>query len=59
MSYLKSVRLEQAHAELLTGEAGTVGVAEIARSWGFNRTGRFSASYARHFGEYPQQTLRR
>lgn len=59
MSYLKSVRLEQAHAELLTGEAGTVGVAEIARSWGFNHMGRFSASYARHFGEYPQQTLRR
>jgi AraC-like DNA-binding protein len=44
MSYLKSVRLEEAHAELLAG---------------FNHMGRFSAEYARHFGEYPHQTLRR
>lgn len=59
MSYLKSVRLEEAHAELLAGELGTVSVAEIARTWGFNHMGRFSAEYARHFGEYPHQTLRR
>jgi AraC-like DNA-binding protein len=59
MSYLKSVRLEETRAELLSGEFGTVSVAEIARTWGFNHMGRFSAEYARHFGEYPHQTLRR
>ncbi len=59
MSSLKSIRLEETRAELLSGELGTVSVAEIARTWGFNHMGRFSAEYARHFGEYPHQTLRR
>jgi transcriptional regulator GlxA family with amidase domain len=59
MSSLKSIRLEETRAELLSGEIGSVSVAEIARTWGFNHMGRFSAEYAHHFGEYPHQTLRR
>ncbi|PZF56718.1 hypothetical protein DEJ23_09150 [Curtobacterium sp. MCSS17_008] len=59
LTYLRQVRLDRVHEELLEAgpQAGAVG--EVARRWGFAHLGRFSASYAERFGEYPKQTLRR
>lgn len=59
LTYLRQVRLDRVHEELLEEgpQAGAVG--DIARRWGFAHLGRFSASYAERFGEYPKQTLRR
>lgn len=59
LTYLRHVRLDHVRAELLESgpQAGAVG--DVARRWGFAHLGRFSASYAERFGEYPKQTLRR
>lgn len=59
LTYLRQVRLDRVHEELLEAgpQAGAVG--DVARRWGFAHLGRFSASYAERFGEYPKQTLRR
>ena len=59
LTYLRGVRLDRVRAELLEldPQAGVIG--DVARRWGFAHLGRFSASYAERFGEYPKQTLRR
>jgi AraC-like DNA-binding protein len=59
LARLRQVRLERAREELLAGapESGTV--REIAHRWGFAHLGRFSAAYAKRFGEHPRDTLRR
>ncbi|WP_420369172.1 helix-turn-helix domain-containing protein [Curtobacterium sp. L1-20] len=56
---LRRVRLERIRDELLVGDPTTASVAEVARRWGFAHAGRFSGAYARQFGEYPSDTLRR
>lgn len=58
-NYLRQVRLDRAHAELLTSPPGTARVSDVARRWGFGNLGRFAAAYAARFGEYPRTTLRR
>lgn len=55
--YLRHIRLDRVHAELLHGEPGTTTVGEVAQRWGFVHLGRFAASYAHRFGEYPRTTL--
>jgi transcriptional regulator GlxA family with amidase domain len=55
---LRTVRLENAHDELVRAEPGSTTVAEVARSWGFGHLGRFSASYRERFGVLPSDTLR-
>lgn len=57
MAYLREVRLDSVHAELLTLEPGTARIGDVAGRWGFGHLGRFSAEYAKRFGEYPRQTL--
>lgn len=57
MAYLRALRLERAHAELLTGPAGTT-VSEVATRWGFWHLGRFSAQYRAKFGVLPSETLK-
>ena len=59
LTYLREVRLDRVRDELLEldPQAGVIG--DVARRWGFAHLGRFSASYAARFGEYPKQTLRR
>ncbi|MEU1344748.1 AraC family transcriptional regulator [Streptomyces sp. NPDC005827] len=54
MTYLRNVRLERVHTELL---AGTTGVTEAAWRWGFTHLSRFSAAYRRRFGVAPSETL--
>lgn len=57
LDYLRRIRLDRVHAELRRSDAGTVTVGEVANRWGFAHLGRFSASYAQRFGEYPKNTL--
>lgn len=57
VDYLRRIRLDRVHADLQNSDAGTITVAEVAHRWGFAHLGRFSASYAQRFGEYPKNTL--
>ncbi|MDY0913678.1 helix-turn-helix transcriptional regulator [Rathayibacter festucae] len=57
LDYLRRIRLDRVREELRAGQAGALSVAEVAHRWGFAHLGRFSASYARRFGEYPRATL--
>jgi AraC-like DNA-binding protein len=59
LTYLRQVRLDRVRDELLVADPHAGAVGDIARRWGFAHLGRFSASYAERFGEYPKQTLRR
>jgi AraC-like DNA-binding protein len=54
MTYLRNVRLDRAHADLLTGATG---VTDAAGRWGFTHLSRFSAAYRRRFGAAPSETL--
>jgi AraC-like DNA-binding protein len=58
MSYLRQVRLTQAHRELSNGSPEEFTVREVAERWGFVHHGRFAAAYRSRFGETPRQTLR-
>lgn len=57
MQYLRRERLAAARADLLAADE-PVGVAVIARRWGFPHTPRFAAQYRAAFGELPSSTLR-
>lgn len=59
MEYLRRVRLDRAHADLLEGDPTLVTVGEIARRWGFEHLGRFATQHRDRFGVTPSQTLRR
>lgn len=57
MKYLKTVRLERAHAELSDpGERRNV--TDIATAWGFTHLGNFARDYQARFGQRPSETLR-
>lgn len=56
--FLRSVRLDGAHADLRRADRGDTSVADIARAWGFGHLGRFSASYRDRFGVLPSESLR-
>jgi AraC-like DNA-binding protein len=58
MRYLRDVRLERVHADLLEAAWESATVAQIARRWGFLYLGRFAATYREKFGETPSETLR-
>ncbi|CAB3705974.1 MULTISPECIES: AraC family transcriptional regulator [Achromobacter] len=57
MHYLRDLRMERAHAELISGE--TRNIAGVALRWGFAHMGRFSAGYKERYGVSPSQSLRR
>lgn len=59
MAYLRNVRLEFAHQELLAADSGRESVGGIARRWGFLNGGRFAAEYRETYGQSPQVTLRK
>ena len=56
--YLRSVRLDRAHAELQAASPHTTTVAHVAGRWGFLYLSRFADAYRRKFGENPSVTLR-
>ena len=53
MQFLRQVRLDRAHDDLVEG-TGTV--AEVAAYWGFTNLGRFARAYRQRFGESPVDT---
>jgi AraC-like DNA-binding protein len=60
MAYVRRVRLERTHEELLSLEpTGTTTVTDVALRHGFAHTGRFAAAYRARYGEFPSDTLRR
>jgi AraC-like DNA-binding protein len=59
MAYLKTIRLEKAHAVLQSGDVdGSAGVTKIALDAGFSHLGRFAQAYRLRFGELPSVTAR-
>jgi AraC-like DNA-binding protein len=56
-AFLRSVRLERAHAELERG--GPDAIQDIALRWGFQNASKFSRAYQELFGERPSQTRQR
>lgn len=58
LSYLRDVRLDHAHRDLLVGDPSVDTVTAIACRWGFTHAGRFSNAYKNAFGTTPSRTLR-
>ena len=56
--YIRRVRLNRAHQELIAGAPATTTVTEIAQRWGFAHTGRFAVLYRQTYGQSPHTTLR-
>jgi AraC-like DNA-binding protein len=56
-AYVRAVRLERVHAELLSELS--VSVTDVAMKWGFFHLGRFAQQYRARFGVVPSQTVRR
>jgi len=57
--YLRDVRLDRAHHDLVAGDPCSTTVAAVAREWGFGNLGRFASAYQARFDELPSHTLRR
>ncbi|WP_353173386.1 AraC family transcriptional regulator [Acinetobacter rudis] len=51
MAYLKELRFEQAHLELINNEH--LSITDVAFKWGFTHLGRFSQEYKRRYGRLP------
>jgi transcriptional regulator GlxA family with amidase domain len=58
LQYLRRLRLDYAHRDLLTAERPEQTVTQIAARWGFAHTGRFAVQYRQTFGQSPHETLR-
>lgn len=56
--YLRRVRLDHAHRELLAADRATTSVSDVARHWGFLHAGRFAVYYRECYGQSPHVTLR-
>lgn len=56
MVYLRVVRLERVHHDLVGGVGS---VTDVAFRWGFTHPGRFADAYRERFGQAPSETLRR
>jgi AraC-like DNA-binding protein len=59
MAFLRSIRLQRAHAILLTADPAHTTVTDIALACGYNHIGEFSAAYRRAYGVLPRETLSR
>ena len=55
--FLKSIRLDEAHRQLRSGHPSRV--IDVAYECGFTKLSRFSADYAKRFGELPSKSLGR
>jgi anti-anti-sigma factor len=58
LGYLRQVRLERAHRELLAARPAPGTVTRIAADWQFTNLSRFTARYRATYGVLPSQTLR-
>jgi anti-anti-sigma factor len=59
LGYLRRVRLERAHQQLLSADPDRTTVTAVAADWHFTNTSRFTAYYRATYGVSPAQTLRR
>jgi AraC-like DNA-binding protein len=58
MAYLRAVRMDRVHHELLAAQPGNgVTITEIANRWGFHNHSRFANRYRHTYGHYPHRTL--
>ena len=57
-SYLKAVRLDAAHCDLVTANPSRDTVTRIALLNGCSHLGRFSSDFRERFGQLPHETLR-
>ncbi|AWK76132.1 hypothetical protein CBI38_31930 (plasmid) [Rhodococcus oxybenzonivorans] len=57
VTYLRDLRLERSHQDLIQADPRHDAVADVAYRWGFRHAGRFSAEYRRRYGQSPSQTL--
>ncbi len=58
MAYLRRVRLDNVHRELLASDRTCTTVTAAAARWGFAHTGRFAVLYRETYGQSPHVTLR-
>lgn len=58
LAYLRRLRLDGVHAELVRADPWQVTVSEVAFRWGFTHLGRFAIAYRERYGESPSQTLK-
>jgi len=58
-AYLRSIRLEYAHRELVAADPYTTAVGDVAARWGFASHSRFTAHYRMAYGTTPSETLQR
>ncbi|WP_223242964.1 helix-turn-helix domain-containing protein [Streptomyces sp. CBMA123] len=58
LGYLRRVRLDAAHRELLAADPGGATVAGIAMRWGFAHQGHFAGLYREAYHRSPGDTLR-
>jgi AraC-like DNA-binding protein len=59
MQYLKHVRLDRVHAELLAANPRKTTVTGVAMQWGFVHLGHFTSAFKARFGELPSEVLAR
>ncbi|MFI6924992.1 AraC family transcriptional regulator [Nonomuraea spiralis] len=58
MAYLRDLRLERVHADLVASDPPRTSVTEVAHRWGFTHMGRFATAYSKKYGVHPVKTLR-
>ena len=58
LAYLRRIRLEHAHRDLLAADPALETVTAVAYRWGFPSTSRFAAEYRAAYGVTPSHTLR-
>jgi len=58
MEYLRRVRLDHAHRQLIAADPAGESVTAVAYRWGFTSPGRFAAAYRKAYGVLPSRSLR-
>ena len=58
LEYLRQIRLDHAHRDLVAADPGRQTVTAIAYRWGFPSSSRFSHYYRQAYGVTPSRTLR-
>ncbi|MFJ3638075.1 helix-turn-helix domain-containing protein [Streptomyces sp. NPDC090112] len=59
MTYLSMMRMEHAHSDLVTAQAGDgTTVALVGARWGWSKPSHFAAAYLRRYHVRPSETLR-
>jgi transcriptional regulator GlxA family with amidase domain len=56
--YVRNIRLDHAHQDLVTSDRSYTTVSDVAVRWGFGHTGRFAVLYRQTYGQSPHVTLR-